>query len=145
MTKKRKKVDSEEVQADGVGSAEVRAEPVRSAEAEGSEESAGVVILAERALRAVVMLVADKQGKTGVVLVDWVEAVLSKINAVGITTLRELVEGILTLNERLGRARRPKFHNRTVQALLMEAVDLVYWPESDVGGLEVGSEEAEVE
>ena len=56
---------------------------------------------------------------------------LFKIDAVGITTLRELVEGILTLNQRLRRDRFLELHVPTLQALLMEAVDLVYWPESE--------------
>jgi hypothetical protein len=84
--------------------------------------------------RGVVTLVAGKQGKVGVVLKDWVKAVLLKITAVGITTLRELVEGILTLNQQLRRERLPELHRATVQALLMEAVYLVYWPESEERG-----------
>jgi hypothetical protein len=118
----------EEDQADEVESTEV--------------ESLGppVVMSTERALLAVVMLVAGKQGKKGNALKEWVEAAHGKIIAVGITTLRESVEGILTLNQLLLRERCPQLHDHTMQALLMEAVDMVYWPESDVGELEVDSE-----
>jgi hypothetical protein len=141
---KRKKVKSKGLRAERVGSAVVGTEPMLAEpvlSAGGFGESTGEVS-AERALRAVVMLVADREGKAGVVLADWVETVLGNMMAVGITTLRELVEGILTLNGRLEFAGRPKLHGRTVQALLMEAVDLVYWPESDVGRFETDSEEA---
>jgi hypothetical protein len=122
MPKKMKMED-----ADGV-----RAEVVVSEDMGGDEEE--IILSTNMALKAVVTLVAGKQGKVGVVLKDWVKAVLLKITAVGITTLRELVEGILTLNQRLRRERLPELHRATVQALLMEAVYLVYWPESEERG-----------
>jgi hypothetical protein len=94
------------------------------------EQLGPVVIGTERALWLVVMKVARTQGKVGNAYKDWVEAVHAKMVAVGVTTLRELVEGILTLNQRLARDRHLTLHGPTMQALLMEAVDMVEWPES---------------
>jgi hypothetical protein len=149
MPKKRKVKDAEGVRADVVGSegTDAAAEAVRdewtdeaadAARAEEREET--VYMSSEIALKAVVTLVACKGGKQGVVLEDWVKAVLGKLDVVGITNVRELVEGILTLNQRLRRERKSALHDHTVQALLMEAVDLVNWPEAGEAAREAGSE-----
>jgi ribosomal protein L30/L7E len=102
-----------------------------------------LVLAPEVALRAVVVIVTHNwRGMIRKILEDWVDVVVQKLRDGGVVTLREFVEGGLVLNWRLERVGHCQLHEPTLQAMLEEAVDMVFWSGA---GEEVEEPEVEVE
>jgi hypothetical protein len=62
-------------------------------------------------------------------LAEWLAAVLAKLIAVNVTTLRELVMAAPTLNQILGQANRRRLHDSTISKMMAEVVLMIEWPD----------------
>ncbi len=51
----------------------------------------------------------------------WVEAVLYKLNQVGVESIQDLIKNALNLNRMLSRNGHPRMHQTTIVSLLTEA------------------------
>ena len=82
-------------------------------------------------VRHVVTMVALRRGVISQEVNDWVIAVSNNLEAVGISTLRDLVESGSSMNVLLSRAQLPRLHSTTMKELLQEVCKLVVWPLDD--------------
>jgi hypothetical protein len=64
--------------------------------------------------RAMIIIVAHNRGMSKVILEGWKDAVIPKMNDVGVNPLREFIVGALGLNSRLERARHQLMHRPTL-------------------------------
>jgi hypothetical protein len=76
-------------------------------------------------LGAMLEVVADKLGMTGIPGERWIDAVLVKLNDVGVETVKDFMIGVLTVNRRLIAARHRPLHEMTLEAMLIEANEMM--------------------
>jgi hypothetical protein len=87
-------------------------------------------VYAGNALVYMVKIVAVRKELEEVPKRFWEEAVVEKLNSVGIHTLKDLKMAVVGLNRRLGVARHPRLHELTIN-LMMEVVAEMVLPAED--------------
>jgi hypothetical protein len=85
------------------------------------------------ALRAVIELVGALRGQSGVEGVIWVDAVLLKLNDIGVKSVRDFISSVLTVNSRLERNGHRQMHTITLTSMLSQACELIFEDESEDG------------
>jgi uncharacterized protein with GYD domain len=95
------------------------------------------------ALRAVLELVGHGRGYRGIEGVTWVDVVLSKFNEVGVKTVKDFVNSVMTMNNLLQLNGHQQMHTETLTAMLRECADMMLGPESDEEADRTTEDEAE--
>ena len=73
-------------------------------------------------------MVAFKKNMVGAEADEWVEAVRSKLEDIGVITLRDVVRCALMMNRRLRNAGHSILHQTTLNLMLNEVCDMVFGP-----------------
>lgn len=118
MARKRKKPGKTAPAADGVQSRAALPGPILN------PFESGVV-------RHVVTMVALRRGVVSQEVNDWVIAVSTNLETVGISTMRDIVENGSSLNVLLSAAHLPRLHSNTIQEILHEVCLMITWPGDD--------------
>ena len=79
-------------------------------------------------VRHVVTMVALCRGVVSLDVDNWVNAVSTNLETVGVYTMRDIVESGSNINVLLARARLPRLHGTTIQEILHEVCLMIQWP-----------------
>ena len=116
MAPKRKKSRKSAPPADAIGSRAALPGPIMDPLADGE-------------VRHVVTMVALQRGVVSQEVNNWVIGVSTNLEAVGISTIRDIVENGASLNVLLSRAQLPRLNRTTtIQEILHEVCLMIQWP-----------------
>ena len=86
------------------------------------------VVVTVRPLTAMLEMVAWKCGSCGAEGAAWVEGMSDKLSDVGVDTVREFVEAVLGLNQRLAAVGHDQVGRATLDMMLLEVGEMMVWP-----------------
>ena len=80
-------------------------------------------------------MVAFKRGMRGIAADGWVQRIFSNFNDIGINTLHEFTDSVLSINDKLGRSGHRQLEAQTLNLMIVEVHDMFFGPteEMDVG------------
>ena len=93
-----------------------------------AEEDAEVLM----PLLGMLEFVAFKRGLRGVGANVWIQVVFANLGDIGIHGLRQFMESVLTVNERLSESGHRKLEAGTLNLMIAEVCDMMFGPEIEV-------------
>jgi hypothetical protein len=84
--------------------------------------------------RLMLEVVAATRDESSGAQATWVVAVESKMNLVGVVSLKDYVRSVMVMNEKLVRAERKQMHVTTLQQMFKESCDMLFGPVGWVEG-----------
>jgi hypothetical protein len=96
------------------------------------EDDPVLQLIVARPLVAILDVVAQRRGMRRSSINAWVEAVRSKLEDIGVVSLREFLTNILVLNRNLRARQHAVLHETTLTMILVEVCEMVMGPEDEM-------------